>query len=125
MYSKKNIADAIAKFITNDLMNDIEDKHLKFTLCMSKKALKENPDILDHFLNSPIVASVIKEEDEMYDVDMFAKTIRNVLSEYESYAISIPKIPMFAPKDSVIKVTSADVDKILGYLRGENETIVQ
>ena len=54
MYTKKEIADSISKFISNDLMNDVDDKHLKFTLCMAKKALHENPDILDGFLQSHI-----------------------------------------------------------------------
>ena len=117
MYSKKELADAVAKFIANDLMNEIDDKHLKFTLCMAKKALKENPDLLDGFLDSPIVASVIKEEEGMYDVDVFARTMKNVLSEYDSYTIHIPKIPMFAPKDNVIKITASDVDKIISYLQ--------
>ena len=113
------MSDALIKFITNDLMNDIDDKHLKFTLCMAKKAMKENPDILDGFLDSPIVSSVIKEQDGMYDIDSFAKTMKNVLSEYDSYTIMIPKIPMFAPKDNVLKITAADVDKILMYLHPE------
>ena len=117
MYSKKEIADAVAKFITNDLMNDIDDKHLKFTLCMAKKALKENPELLDGFLHSPIVGSVIKQEEGMYDIDSFARTMKNVLSEYDSYSISIPKIPMFAPKDNVLKITASDVDKIVSYLQ--------
>lgn len=117
MYSKKEIADAVAKFITNDLMNDIDDKHLKFTLCMAKKALKENPELLDGFLHSPIVGSVIKQEEEMYDIDSFARTMKNVLSEYDSYSIQIPKIPMFAPKDNVLKITASDVDKIVSYLQ--------
>ena len=116
MYTKKQIADALVKFIHNDLINDIEDKHSKFSLCMAKKALRENPDILDHFLESPVVSSVIKEQDGMYDIDVFAKTLKNVLNEYDSYSITIPKIPMFAPKDCVIKITSADVDKIISYL---------
>ena len=119
MYSKKEMSDALIKFITNDLMNDIDDKHLKFTLCMAKKAMKENPDLLDGFLDSPIVSSVIKEQDGMYDIDSFAKTMKNVLSEYDSYTIMIPKIPMFAPKDNVLKITAADVDKILMYLHPE------
>ena len=117
MYSKKEIADAVAKFITNDLMNDIDDKHLKFTLCMAKKALKENPDLLDGFLHSPIVGSVIRQEEGMYDVDMFARTMKNVLSEYDSYAIQIPRIPMFAPQDNVLKITASDVDKIISYMQ--------
>ena len=52
----------------------------------------------------------------MYDIDMFARTMKNVLSEYDSYSISIPKIPMFAPRDNVLKITSSDVDKIMSYL---------
>lgn len=122
MYSKKEMSDALIKFITNDLMNDIDDRHLKFTLCMAKKAMKENPDLLDGFLDSPIVSSVIKEQDGMYDIDSFAKTMKNVLSEYDSYTIMIPKIPMFAPKDNVLKITAADVDKILMYLHPEVTT---
>lgn len=116
MYTKKQIADALIKFINTDLINEIDDMHLKFSLNMAKKALRENPDLLDHFLKSPIVSSVVKEQDGMYDVDMFAKTLKNVLNEYESYSIMIPKIPMFAPKDCIIKITSADVDKIVSYL---------
>lgn len=117
MYSKKQIADAIVKFINTDLMSDIEDKHLKFTLCMAKKALHENPDVLDGFLDSPIVANVIKQQEGMYDIDLFAKTMKNVLSEYDSYAIMIPKIPMFAPKENILKITATDVDKIISYLQ--------
>ena len=123
MYSKKEMADAICKFINTDLISEIDDRHLKFTLCMARKALHENPDILDGFLESPIVSSVIKEQDGMYDIDMFAKTMKNVLSEYDSYTITIPKIPMFAPKDSVIKITASDIDKLLSYIRNEPVTI--
>ena len=117
MYSKREIADAVTKFIANDLMSEIDDKHLKFTLCMAKKALHENPDLLDGFLHSPIVGSVIKQEEGMYDIDMFARTMKNVLSEYDSYTIQIPKIPMFAPKDNVLKITASDVDKIISYMQ--------
>ena len=123
MYTKKQIADALAKFIHNDLINDIDDRHLKFSLTMAKKALRENPDLLDHFLASPIVSSVVKEQDGMYDVDVFAKTLKNVLNEYESYSVIIPKIPVFAPKDSVLKITSADVDKIIGYLAADTVSV--
>ena len=116
MHTKKEIADALIKFINNDLMGDIEDKHLKFSLCMAKKSLKENPDLLDHFLESPMVASVVKEQDGMYELETFAKTLKNVLNDYDSYSITIPKIPMFAPKESVIKITAEDVDKIISYM---------
>lgn len=117
MYTKKEIADAVVKFIASDLMGDIDDRHLKFTLCMAKKALHENPDLMDVFLKSPIVATVVKEHDGEYDVDLFVKTLKNLLNEYESYSITVPHIPMFAPESYKIKITAADVDKIMSYLK--------
>lgn len=123
MYTKKEIADAVVKFINTDLMGDIDDRHLKFTLCMAKKALHENPDLMDVFLKSPIVATVVKEHDGEYDVDLFVKTMRNILSEYESYPITIPEIPMFAPAKS-LNVTVSDIDKIVSYLKS-TETVIQ
>ena len=117
MYTKKELADSLVKFINNDLMNDIEDKHLKFSLCIAKKALHENPDVLDTFLDSPIISSVIKEVDGEYNIDSFVRTLKSVLSEYGSYSVVIPKIPMFSPTDSELKITAEDIDKILLYLK--------
>lgn len=119
MYTKKELADAVAKFIGTDLVADIDDKRVKFALCMAKKALKENPDLMDGFLDSPIVANVIKESDGGYDVDSFLRIMKNVLSDYGSYAVEIPKIPMFAPKEAEVMVTAEDIDKIVSYLRPE------
>ncbi len=126
MYTKKQLADSVVKFITNDLMSDedvMNNKHLKFSLCMAKKALHTNPDVMDGFLDSPIVANVIIENDGEYDIDVFARTMKNVLNEYDSYSIVIPRIPMFAPKESIIKITAEDVDKIMSYLKGEPENV--
>lgn len=123
MYSKKEIADSVVKFITNDLMADIDDKHQKFTLCMAKKALHENPDILDGFLESPVIASVVKETDGEYDIEPFARTMKNVLSGYDSYSIALPKIPMFS-KESSIEISADDVDKIMSYLHASDTVSV-
>ena len=116
MYTKKQIADALIKFIQMDLIESGIDSHSKFSLCMAKKALRENPDLLDHFFDSPIVASVVKEEGESYDLDVLIKTIKGVFAD-DSYSIVLPKIPMFAPKDCIIKVDSADIDKIVSYIQ--------
>lgn len=116
MYTKRQIADALNKFIQTDLIDSGIDSHSRFSLCMAKKALRENPDLLDHFFNSPIVASVVKEEGDMYDLDVLIKTIKGVFAD-DSYSIVLPKIPMFAPKDCIIKIDASDVDKIISYIQ--------
>lgn len=115
MYTKKKIADSIVKFINNDVMSDIENSHLKFSLCLAKKALTANPEIMNEFLSNPLIANVIKEENGEYDITGFMKMLKNIIGEYESYSITIPEIPMFAPR-SYVKITVEDIDKIMSYL---------
>lgn len=49
MVSKKNIAEAISRFIANDLVQGIDDNQLCFVLCIIKQSISENADILDSF----------------------------------------------------------------------------
>lgn len=119
MASKKEIADGVAKFISNDILNDVGDKHLRFVLCIAKEALQNNPDVIDRFIGSPLVANVLKNEDDDYDVDSFARTLRNVLSAYDSFSISVPAVPVFAPRESTVKITASDIDHLLEYIHNE------
>ena len=115
MYTKKELAEGIGKFINNDLIPSVDNERLRFVLCICKKAMYENPDMLDAFFESPLIASVTKngEDEDMYDISVLAKSMKSVLSEYESYPIVIPKIPIFAPDRNVVRITSADIDKII------------
>jgi hypothetical protein len=55
-------------------------------------------------------------EGDEYDLDILTNTIKGVLTD-DSYSIILPKIPLFAPKDCIIKINAADVDKIISYIQ--------
>lgn len=116
MVDKKAIANAIAKFISEDLIKDIDDIQAKFTLCLAKQSLIDNPNVIKEFLENPLISTVIYNEDELYDLKDFSQMLKKVLDEYDSYPITIPKIPLFTSDKKVIKINSADIDKILGYM---------
>ena len=117
MYTKRKLAEGIVKFMNNDLIPAVDNERLKFVLCVCKKALYENPAILDTFFDNPIVSGISKcEEEDCYDISVLAKAMKSVLSEYESYPVVIPNIPVFAPDKNVIRVTGEDIDKLMSYL---------
>lgn len=116
MNTRKEIADAVVKFIGNDLMDGVDGNELKFSLCMAKKALMRNPDIVGKFFESPIVSSVVKEQGGEYDLEPLARALKSVMAENGHYWITVPAIPMFAPEER-IKVTAEDVDKMVSYLK--------
>lgn len=123
MYTKKEIADAVCKFIANDLMDGIDDSGTRFSLCMAKKALHDSPGIIDSFMKNPMVSGLVKESGGEYELDALARTLKNVLNGYDSYPVEIPGVPLFAPNGGTVLIASQDVDKITGYL--SSETAVQ
>ena len=114
MISKDQLVNAVVKFIAADLIPQVGDRNTKFVLAMAKDSLKENGDLADDFL--PMVSSLIKEEDGMYDISHFSSILKSVLSEYQSFPVTIPKIPLFSPTEKVLKITAEDIDKLMKYI---------
>lgn len=53
-----------------------------------------------------------------YDVNELLEKI--ILSDRQARIFEmfyLPKIPLFAPKDCIIKINAADVDKIISYIQ--------
>lgn len=117
MISKEKLVNGIAKFIESDLIPQIGDRNTKFVLAMAKDSLKEDEDILDAFFESPMVSSLVMEQDDMYDIGHLSSILKNVLSEYQSFPVTIPKIPLFSPTEKVLKITAEDVDKLMKYIQ--------
>jgi len=116
MISKEQLVNAVVKFIAADLIPQVGDRNTKFVLAMAKDSLKGNSDLADDFLHSPMVSSLIKEEDGMVDISNFSSILKSVLSEYQSFPVTIPKIPLFSPTEKVLKITAEDVDKLMKYV---------
>ena len=116
MISKDQLVNAVVKFIASDLIPQVGDRNTKFVLAMAKDSLKGNGDLADDFLHSPMVSSLIKEEDDMYDITNFSSILKSVLSEYQSFPVTIPKIPLFSPTEKVLKITAEDIDKLMKYI---------
>lgn len=118
MISKEQLINGVIKFISNDLIPQVGDRSTKFVLAIAKDSLAEDSDLVDEFLNSPMVASLIKEVNGEYDISHFSSILKSVLSEYNSFPVTISKIPLFSPTEKVLKITAEDVDKLMRYISG-------
>lgn len=116
MVNKNQLTNGIVKFIETDLIPQIGDRNTKFVLAIAKDSLKENPELIDDFIHSPMISLLVTEEEEECDITCFLNILKKVLTEYQSFSITIPKIPLFSPNEKILKITSDDVDKILKYI---------
>lgn len=121
--TKKQLVNGVVKFIENDLMNDVGDRHMKFVLAMAKDSLKENADLVDSFLKTPMVATLVSETDGEYDLSHFSSILKGVLSDYDSYPVTLPKIPLFSPVEKTLKISAEDIDKLMKYVMPSEGTM--
>lgn len=121
MHTKRQIAESVSKYIKCDLMSGMEDRQLKFTLGLAANALESNPCLVDIFFRNPIVSAVSGKSDDGYDIDSLLLMMRNVLDDSGCYPVVVPKIPLLADSDKTIRITSADIDRIMYYLSPQEE----
>ena len=114
--TKEQLVNGVVKFIENNLMKDVGDRHMKFVLAMAKDSLKENENLIDSFFKSPMMSTIVMENDGNYDLTHFFSILKSVMSEYNSYSIALPKIPLFSPVEKSLKITSEDIDKLIKYI---------
>lgn len=119
--TKEHIAKGVVKFIDAELIPNTGDRNKKFVLAMAKDSLRENPDLINEFLGSPMVSSIVIEDDGEYDLSHFSSILKGVLSEYESFTITIPKIPLFSPTEKTVKISADDVDRLMKYIMPATE----
>ena len=117
--TKKHIIDGVARFISDTLIPETYDGQLRFVLSMMKDTIRKKPETVDTFLNNPVIASSITEDDGMYEIGHFVDIMRTILDECECYPITVPEVPLFSPQKKTVKITASDFETLINDIRGE------
>lgn len=113
--SKKQIIDGVIRFIDGVLIPQCKDKQTAFVLSMSKDMIKKG-SYIDIFLDNPLISSVITEENGMYELGSFVDSMREILDDID-YPITLPSIPLLAPDETRLILTSQDFERLVSYIQ--------
>lgn len=117
MVTKKQIVNAVVKFVENDMMKSAGSGSSKFLAVLGKNALKKNPAIIDNVLENPLVKEVIAEDNGMYDIDSAAEMLKKTMEEAGALPLQLPKIPLVLPEGDEIRLDRTDIDRLLSYMQ--------
>lgn len=118
--SKKRIVEGVIKFLDDTLIPQINDGQTRFVLSMIKDTMKKKPDMVDSFLDNPIISSSITEDEGLYEVGHFVDTIRSILEECEYYPLTIPEVPLFSPQKKIIRINASDFESLVNDIRNDS-----
>lgn len=114
--TKDNLVKGLIKFINDDLIPQVGDRNKKFVLAMAKDSLRQNENLIDEFMQNPMVSTLVVKDGDEYDVTLLLTILKNTLTEYESLSVAIPRIPIFSPTEKLLKITVEDIEKLIKYI---------
>lgn len=119
MVTKKKLLTAIIKFVKNEVIPHISEKPLKMVLSAALYAIDSKPDIIDPFLNNPIVAAILQGDDGEYDTTLIFGVLDSLVTEYGGIPVTIPQIKFITSTETTLTFYSGDVEKLKWYVMEE------
>lgn len=120
MNSKKEIVDGVITYAEKDLLPMLKgkDKALSMVIYFLLMQLKLKPGLADIFFENPFVKMILPtEEDGMYDIDSFMKSIRESVKKFGgTISVTIPAIPLLSPAEKELKFDEDDIDSMMSYI---------
>lgn len=119
MATKKELLTAIIKFAKNEVITHISEKPLRMVLSAVLYTVDSKPDIIDPFLNNPVVAAVLQSENGEYDTSLLFGVLDNLTHEYGGIPITIPPIKFVTSSETTLTFYSGDIEKLKEYVLKE------
>lgn len=121
MITKKELLVSVIKFVKNEVIPHISERSLKMVLSAALYAIDAKPDIVDPFLNNPVVASILHGENGEYDTTLLFGVLDNLIKEYGCIPVTIPPIRFVTSTETTLTFYSIDVEKLKEYVMKEIE----
>lgn len=119
MATKKELLTAIIKFAKNEVITHISEKPLRMVLSAVLYTVDSKPDIIDPFLNNPVVAAVLQGKNGEYDTSLLFVVLDNLAHEYSGIPITIPPIKFVTSSETTLTFYSGDIEKLKEYVLKE------
>ena len=119
MATKKELLTAIIKFAKDEVITHISEKPLRMVLSAALYTVDSKPDIIDPFLNNPVVAAILQGENGEYDTSLLFGVLDNLTHEYGGIPITVPPIKFVTSSETTLTFYSGDIEKLKEYVLKE------
>ena len=77
------------------------------------------PDIIDPFLNNPVVAAILHGDSGEYDTTLIFGVLDSLVTEYGGIPVTIPPIKFITSTETTLTFYAADVEVLKAYVTKE------
>ena len=120
--TKSQIVHGLTDYIQSEVLPKMRDeKAMQIILTIGANAILANGKAVNAVLENDIVRALLEaDENGTYDINSIAVAMRSAISQYGSFPLKIPAIPLISPHEITLNLNADDVD----YLKQRIESAV-
>lgn len=112
--SKIQIVHGLTSFIQDEILPKMgDDRAVQIILSIAANATIANNRLVDTVLGNEIVKALLEDDGSgTYEIGGIAEAMRASVSQYGSFPVKIPAIPLIAPHEVTLNLNADDVDAL-------------
>ena len=116
--TRQQMMSGAARYIRGEVIPHIPDKSIKVALDVLAGMVEMSPQAISKYLDMPIVATVLQEQDGFYDLDMIEAALTKAMESYGGLELTVPAIPLISPQPKSMTFTANDIRAMKRYMEG-------
>lgn len=116
--SRQQMLNGAAKYIRGEVLPHIPDKGVKVVMETLAAMVEMSPKIINKYLDMPVVAAILQEQDGFFDLDMVEAALVKAIEKHGGLEITVPAIPLISPVPKSMTFSANDVRAMKRYMEG-------
>lgn len=116
--TKQQMLNGAARYIRGEVIPHIPDKGVKVVLETLAAMVEMNPQMINKYLDTPLLAAFLQEEDGFFDLDVAEATLTKAMEAHGGLELTVPAIPLISPHEKSMTFTANDIRALKRYMEG-------
>ena len=116
--TRQQMLNGAARYIRGEVIPHIPDKGVKVAMDVLAGMVELSPQVVNKYLDMPLVAAVLQEQDGFYDLDMVETALTKAMEAYGGLELTVPAIPLISPQPKSMTFTANDIRALKRYMEG-------
>jgi hypothetical protein len=116
--TRQQMINGAAKYMRSEVIPHIPDKSVKVMLEALAASVEMSPQIVNRYLEAPIVAAMLHEQNGFYDLDSVEAALVKAMEAHGGLEVTVPAIPLISPQPKVMTFSANDIRALKRYMEG-------
>ena len=116
--TRQQMLNGAARYIRGEVIPHIPDKGVKVAMDVLAGMVELSPQVVNKYLDMPLVAAVLQEQDGFYDLDMVEAALTKAMEAHGGLELTVPAIPLISPQPKSMTFTANDIRALKRYMEG-------